>query len=47
MEDRKSIEGYREVTRVGQFIDPVLIIIIMEDMTVRVNLGRQALKCLV
>jgi len=47
MEDRKSIEGYREVARVGQFVDPVLIIIMMEDMTLRANTGRPSLKYLV
>jgi hypothetical protein len=32
---------------VGQFVDLVLIIIMMEDMTLRVNTGRTSLKYLV
>jgi hypothetical protein len=32
---------------VGQFVDPVLIIIIMEDMTLRVNTGKPSFKYLV
>jgi hypothetical protein len=32
---------------VGQFVDPVLIIMMMEDMTLSVNTGRTSLKYLV